>query len=97
MGAFISLCGIRYSEEQKMFKIYKCHYIDKKTCIKWEIFGRSTEFTDKLAKRISKLGVYNLRRTKIGFCKLVYTEWPPYELEQAQEEYVTKIEEMNCS
>ena len=76
-----------------MFRIYRCHYIDKKAHIKWEIFGRTTEFTDGLAKRISNLGIYSLRRTRIGFCKLVYTEYPPYELEQAQEEYVAKIEE----
>ena len=75
-----------------MLKIYKCHYIDRKARIKWEIFGRTAEFTDGLAKRISSLGIYNLRRAKIGFCKLVYTEWPPYELEQAQEEYVKDME-----
>ena len=75
-----------------MFKIYRCHYKDKKSRIKWEIFGRTTEFTDGLAKRISDLGVYTLRRTKIGFCRLVYTELPPYELEQAQEEYVEDME-----
>ena len=75
-----------------MFKIYKCHYIDKKVRIKWEIFGRTIEFTDKLANRITALGVYKLRRAKIGFCKLVLTEWPPYELERAQEEYVEDME-----
>ena len=75
-----------------MFKIYRCHYIDKKAHIKWEIFGRTIEFTDGLAKRISNLGIYNLRRTRIGFCKPVYTEWPPYELELAQEEYVEDME-----
>lgn len=80
-----------------MFKIYKCIYVDKKAHIKWEIFGRTTEFTDGLAKRISNLGIYNLRRTKIGFCKLVYTEYPPYELEQAQEEYVENMEEKQRS
>ena len=75
-----------------MFKIYKCHYVDKKARIKWEIFGRTVEFTDGLANRISNLGVYHLRRTRIGFCKIVYTEYPPYELEQAQEVYVENIE-----
>ena len=50
------------------------------------------EFTDGLAKRISSLGIYNLRRTRIKFCKPVYTEYPPYELELAQEEYVEKME-----
>ncbi len=75
-----------------MFKIYRCIYVDKKVHIKWEIFGRSVVFTDKLADRISSLGIYSLRRARIGFCKLVYTEWPPYELEQAQEEYVEEME-----
>ena len=75
-----------------MFKIYRCIYIDKKVRIKWEIFGRTVEFTDGLAQRISNLGIYSLRRAKIGFCKPVYTEWPPYELEQAQEEYVEDME-----
>lgn len=57
-----------------MFKIYKCIYVDKKSRIKWEIFGRTIEFTGGLAKRVSNLGLYNLRRAKMGFCKLVYTE-----------------------
>ena len=75
-----------------MFKIFRCIYVDKKVRTKWEIFGRTTEFTDGLAERISKLGIYDLRRARIGFCKLVLTEWPPYELEQAQEEYVEDME-----
>ena len=74
-----------------MFKVYKCIYVDKKSRIKLEIFGRTIEFTDELAKRVSNLGLYNLRRAKMGFCKLVYTEWPPYELEQAQEEYLEEL------
>ena len=39
-----------------------------------------------------KIGIYNLRRVKIGFSKLVYTEYPQYELEQAQEECVDDME-----
>lgn len=76
-----------------MFKIYRCYYIDKKAHIKWEIFGRTTAFTDSLAQRITNLGIHHLKRKRIGFCKLVYTEWPPYELEQAQDEYVEELEE----
>ena len=74
------------------FKIYRCIYVDRKAHIKWEIFGRTIEFTDSLANRMSNIGLYKLKRARIGFCKLVYTEWPPYELEQAQVEYVERIE-----
>ena len=75
-----------------MFKIYRFIYIDRKVRIKWEIFARSVDFADHLASRLTGIGVYSLRRAKIGFCKLVVTEWPPYELEQAQLAYVEDCE-----
>ena len=77
-----------------MFKIYRCIYKDKKKCIKWEIYGRTVEFTDMLAQRISNACNYTLERVRIGFCKLVYTDWPPYELEVSQVEYVDEMEQI---
>lgn len=71
-----------------LYKIYRYHYIDKKCRTKFEIFARKDEFADELAKRISGLGVYDLRRTKLFFKKEVYVEIPPYELETAQMEYI---------
>ena len=75
-----------------MFKIYRFIYVDKKQHIKWEIFARTAELADKLADSVTNLGVYKLQRARIGFSKLVMTEYPPYELEQVQEEYVQKME-----
>ena len=36
--------------------------------------------------------IYIDKKVRIKFCKPVYTEYPPYELELAQEEYVEKME-----
>ena len=89
MGAFFFMANIR---RKNMFKINRYLYIDKNVRQKWEIFARKEEFADQLANRITALGVYNLRRVKIGFCKPVLVEIPPYELEQAQEDYVEECE-----
>ena len=75
-----------------MFKIFRYHYIDRKVKVKFEIFARKDEFADQVAERISKIGVYTLRRTKIFFKKEVYVEIPPYELELAQLDYVENME-----
>lgn len=75
-----------------MFKIYRYHYIDTKVKVKFEIFARKDEFADQIAERITKIGVYTLRRTKIFFKKEVYVEIPPYELELAQLDYVENME-----
>ena len=71
-----------------MFKINRYHYIDKKCRIKFEIFARKDEFADSLISMINELGIYQLRRTKIFFKKEVYVDIPPYELEQAQLDYI---------
>ena len=71
-----------------MFKIYRFRYVDRKTGTGWVFFARSEAFADKLAERISGLGIYNLRRTRIGFRKTYVTDIPPYELEMEQEDYV---------
>lgn len=75
-----------------MFKIYRFRYVDRKTGTGWVFFARSEAFADKLAERISGLGIYNLRRTRIGFRKTYVTDIPPYELEMEQEECVEIIE-----
>ena len=74
------------------YRINRYHYIDKKVGIKFEIFARKDEFADEIADRISKIGVYSLRRTKIFYRKQVFVETPPYELEVAQLEYVEEME-----
>lgn len=76
-----------------MFKIFRFIYVDRAARIKWEIFARNVAFADQLASRITTLGTYQLKRKRIGFCKPVLTEWPPYELEQAQDEYVDRMEQ----
>lgn len=76
-----------------MFKIYRFRYVDRKTGIGWVFFARSEAFADKLAERISGLGIYNLRRTRIGFRKTYVTDIPPYELEMEQKDYVENIKE----
>ena len=74
------------------YKIYRYHYIDRKCSTKFEIFARKDELADELARRISALGIYTLRRTRIFFKKEVYVKIPPYELEQAQIEYIEEME-----
>ena len=67
-----------------MFQIYRFLYISRKTHSKHEIFARNVSLADSLAQRITNLGIFNLRRARIGFCKKVYGNVPPYELEQEQ-------------
>ena len=70
------------------FRINRYHYIDKKHRIKFEIFARKDEYAEQLANMISGIGIYNLKRTKLFFKKEVYVNTPPYELEQAQLDYI---------
>ena len=67
-----------------MFEINRYLYISKKTHSKHEIFARTVELADSLAQRITNLGVFNLRRARIGFCKKMVSDMPPYEIEQEQ-------------
>ena len=67
-----------------MYKINRYLYISKGTHSKHEIFARYEAFADELAKRITALGVFNLRRARIGFCKVRFSEIPPYEIEMEQ-------------
>ena len=91
MGAFLFMVD----RGHMLYRINRYHYIDKKVQIKFEIFARKVELADELAKRISIACKYNLRRKKLFFSKEVYAEIPPYELEQAQLEYVEDIEEIS--
>ena len=75
-----------------MFKIYEFRYRDKKSGLGFVFYARKEQFADALADKITALGMYNLRRKIIGYKKIGYTEIPPYELEQAQEEYIDNIE-----
>lgn len=75
-----------------MYETNKYLYVDKKTRNKFVIFARKVEFADELAARITKLGIFNLRRAKIRFCKKMFTEIPPYEIELEQLNNVRKWE-----
>ena len=63
-------------------------YIDKKKKIKFEIFARTVDTADELANKMSIVTNYKLIRAKLFFKTPVLVEIPPYELEQAQMEYV---------
>lgn len=75
------------------FEINSYIYVDKKTRNKFNILARNVEFADKLAERISNLGVFNLRRAKIRFCRKMVTEIGPYEIEKEQLKNVEEWEE----
>ena len=74
-----------------MFKIYEFRYKDKKSGLGFVFYARKEEFADSLADRITALGIYSLRRKRLGYKKKGSTEIPPYELELEQEEYVESM------
>ena len=76
-----------------MYVINKYKYVDKKTRNKFEIFARNEGFADDLAKRISSLSVFNLRRSRFGFMKRMATDIPPYEIELEQIKTVSTWED----
>ena len=76
-----------------MFEINKFRYVDKNTKNKFDIYVRHVELADELAKRITDLGVFDLRRAKIGFCKKMVSDIPPYEVEQEQIKTIEEWEE----
>lgn len=75
-----------------MFEVYEFRYVDKKTKQGFVFYCRNVELADQLAEKITKMGIYNLRRAKIGFCNKYLTEKPPYELEQEQIEEIERKE-----
>ena len=79
------------------YRINRYHYIDRKIGIKFEIFARRDEFADELARRISTICKYNLRRQRLFFKKEVFVDIPPYELEQEEVEYVEELMSHSCS
>ena len=78
-----------------MFEVYEFRYVDKKTKQGFVFYCRNVELADQLAERITKMGIYNLRRAKIGFQKKYLSEKPPYELEQEQIKTIEKQESKN--
>lgn len=78
-----------------MFEVYEFRYVDKKIKQGFVFYCRNVELADQLAERITKMGIYNLRRTKIGFQKKYLSEKPPYELEQEQIKTIEKQESKN--
>lgn len=78
-----------------MFTINKYLYVDRHTRNKFEVFARTVDFADKLIERINKIGVFNLRRARIGFAKIYETEKPPFEVEQEQISVVEEWEANN--
>lgn len=75
-----------------MFKVNEYRYVDKKTKQGFVFYCRNVELADKLAERITKMGLYDLRRARIGFQRKYLSEKPPYELEQEQIETIEKQE-----
>ena len=75
-----------------MFKIYEFRYRDRNSGVGFVFYARREVFADRLASRITALGIYSLQRRKIGYKKEYYTEIPPYELELEQDEYVEGME-----
>lgn len=75
-----------------MFKIYEFRYRDKKSGLGFVFYARKEKFAEELARRITSIGLYSLKRKRIHYKKKGYTDIPPYELEQAQEEYVESME-----
>lgn len=75
-----------------MFKIYEFRYKDKKSGLGFVFYARKEEFADSLAAKITALGMYDLKRKRIGYKKKGYTEIPPYELELEQEAYLEEME-----
>lgn len=78
-----------------MFAIFKFTYVGRglgKGAI-FEIFARKAEFADDIVKRLNAITDYNLRRKRLFFKKKYLTDTPPYEVEQAQEESISQMEE----
>lgn len=75
-----------------MFAINRYIFVDKKKRVKFEIFARHVEFANSLVERVNKLGEYKLKPKRFFFSKRVYTQYPPYELEMSQQDYVEEME-----
>lgn len=75
-----------------MFRINKYLYVDRHTRNKFEVYARNELFADKLIERINAIGVFDLRRAKIRFCKVMESDISPYELEQEQLETIERWE-----
>ena len=75
-----------------MYKINQYLYKCKKSGNKFIIYSREVSFADDLAKRISNLGIFNLRRVRFNFIKEVSTDIPPYDIELEQLDTVTNWE-----
>ncbi len=73
------------------YHINRYIYIDKKKNIKFEIFARTVETADELANKMSSVTNYKLIKAKLFFKTSVLVEIPPYELEQAQMEYIKQL------
>ena len=73
-----------------MFWINKYTYVDVNTRSKVAIFSRTVELADKLVDRINKIGIFTLRKARIGFCKRTESEIPPFNVEREQEETIEK-------
>lgn len=78
---------------RNLFRITRYRYIDTTSGAVFDIFGRTYEFAHELAERINCLSQYKLREKRLFFKKKMWTDLPPYELEQAQVECVEEWEE----
>ena len=71
-----------------MFKINRYNYVDTTSKLRFAIYARTLETAEKIAEGINSLCEYKIRKRKIFFIKPMFTDIPPYELEQAQFECV---------
>ncbi len=78
-----------------MFKINRYRYIDTTSKVKFDIFARELETAEKIAEEVNKLSKYKIRKQKIFFAKQIYTDYPPYELEQMQMDSVEAMRTKN--
>ena len=67
-----------------MYTTNEYRYIDIHTRNKFLFYSRKVELADEMARRVTQLGIFKLRRVKIRFCKQVYIEEPPYGIELEQ-------------
>lgn len=75
-----------------MFEVNEYRYVDRKTKQGFVFYCRNVELADELAERITKMGLYNLKRARIGFQRKYLSQKPPYELEQEQIDTIEKQE-----
>lgn len=74
------------------FQIYEFRFVDKDTSMGLVIFARTEEVAIRLVNLWNdSQDIYHWKKKRFQFKKKVYTKIPPYELEQAQEDYILQM------